>query len=190
MRKVISLMHISLDGFAADAGGGFDWIVYDESIAKDVQDEILATVDTAIYGRATYLGMYNYWPTVPGNPESSEGEIRHANWVQNVQKLVFSTTLDKAEWNNTRLIKKNVAEEMTKLKEQPGKNMMIFGSPRLVHTFAELGLINEYRLTISPVALGSGVPLFNGGAGNVNLKLLHSKSYDVGVIGARYEVVR
>jgi len=190
MRKVIALMHISLDGFASTLAGEFDWVAYDEGIAKDVQASLIDKVDTAIYGRKTYQGMYGYWPTVLSNPESSEGDMRHAQWVENVQKIVFSTTLDKAEWNNTRLIKENLAEEVTKLKQQPGKNMMVFGSPLLVHAFAKAGLIDEYQLTISPVVLGSGVPLFDGTSGRVNLKLLQSKSYDSGLVAVHYEVVR
>src|SRR5262245_17946798 len=146
MRKVIALMHLSLDGYASTLAGEFDWIAYDEGIAKDVQEFILARVDTAIYGRKTYFGMNNEWPTVLTNPDASEGEMRHAKWVENVQKVVFSTTMETAEWNNTLLIKENLPEEVAKLKQQPGKDMMIFGSPLLVHAFAQHDLIDEYRL--------------------------------------------
>ena len=182
-------MHLSLDGYASTLAGEFDWVAYDEGIAEDVQEFILSRVDTAIYGPKTYQGMYGYWPTVLNNPDASEDELRHANWVENAQKIVFSTTLDKAEWNNTRLIKEDLAGEVRKLKAGPGKDMMIFGSPLLVHSFAKEDLIDEYRLSISPVVLGSGVPMFAPGSERVNLKLLESKTFNSGLIAVHYEVV-
>lgn len=187
MRKIISLMHISLDGFAAGPNGEMDWIVLDDEMFDESNDQS-TNADAAIYGRVTYQMMESYWPTVPGNPESAPYDLRHAQWVNQVRKLVISHTLDKAEWNNSQLIKENVADEMAKLKAQPGGDMMIFGSPRTVHFLAQQGLIDEYQLYVSPVVLGEGIPMFKGFKSQ--LKLINAKTYDVGVVSLHYATVR
>ncbi|MEO8664500.1 MAG: dihydrofolate reductase family protein [Ignavibacteria bacterium] len=189
MRKVILLMHVSLDGFVAGPNGEMDWIIVNEEMYEGV-NKILEDVDTPIYGRVTYGMMESYWPTIPSNPSSSALERKHAEWVEKVHKIVFSRTLDKVEWNNTRLIKENISEEMAKLKQKEGKNMMIFGSPGLSHTFMSLGLIDEYRLNINPVILGEGIPLFKNIDGKINLRLLESEQLKSGVVGLHYESVR
>lgn len=186
-RKVISLMHISLDGFTAGPNGELEWTIVDEEIYNDVT-ALLRTVDTAIYGRITYQMMESYWPTVPGNPASTELERHHAEWVEKVRKIVLSRTLETAEWNNTTLIKENIAEEVAKLKQQPGKDMMIFGSPRLVHILTRHGLIDEYRINVDPVVLGGGVPLFEDTGKTIHLQLLESRTFQAGVVGLHYRV--
>jgi dihydrofolate reductase len=185
MRNVILLMHVSLDGFVAGPNGEMDWISTDEEIFQDVTD-LLNTVDTAIYGRVTYQMMESYWPTVPANPASTQLDIEHAHWVEQVHKIVFSKSLSTVAWHNTRLIKENIAEEITKLKQQPGQNMMIFGSPRLAHTFMQLGLIDEYRMNVNPIVLGSGIPLFADIQDRINLQLLTTKTFHSGVVGLHY----
>jgi dihydrofolate reductase len=188
VRKVISLMHISLDGFTAGPNGELEWAHVDEETYAYVAD-LLRTVDTAIYGRTTYQMMESYWPTVPADPSSTKEEIHHAHWVETVNKLVFSTTLEKAEWNNTRLVRGNAAEEIARLKRQPGTDLMIFGSPRLTHSFIQLGLIDEYQLTINPVVLGEGIPLFKDIKEQVALELLAAKTFRSGVVGLHYRKV-
>jgi dihydrofolate reductase len=189
MRKVILLMHVSLDGFTAGPNGEMDWILLEDEIFKDVTDE-LNTVDTSLYGRVTYQMMESYWPSVQADPASTEREIAHAHWVEHVHKIVFSKSLSNVEWNNTRLIKDNIAEEITKLKQQPGKNMMIFGSPSLAHTFMQMDLIDEYQITVNPVVLGRGIPLFKDIRNSMNLRLLKTKIYHSGVVGLHYQTVR
>lgn len=186
MRNVIALMHISLDGFAAGPNGEMDWITTDEEIFQDVTN-LLDTVDTAIYGRVTYQMMESYWPTVPADPSSTEHDIQHAHWVENVRKIVFSRSLEKVEWNNTRLVKEHIAEEMSKLKQQPGQNMMIFGSPSIVHTFLHLGLIDEFRINVNPVILGNGIPMFKDVKDAMKLKLFTAKTFHSGVVGLHYQ---
>lgn len=188
MRNVIAFMHVSLDGFAAGPDGEMDFFAIDEEIYKDVAD-LTNTVDTALYGRTTYTMMESYWPTVPANPSSTKEELDHAHWVENVQKIVFSTTLEQVGWNNTRLVKGNIAEEVARLKQQPGTNMMIFGSPRLTHTFIRLGLIDEYRINVNPVVLGRGIPLFKDITEQIPLKLLTAKTFRSGVVGLHYRKV-
>src|SRR5580765_4780708 len=186
MRKVITLMHLSLDGFAAAPDEGLDWTVMDDEMYP-LAAKLFADVDTAIYGRKTYEGMYGYWPTVPGNPESTPDERVHAEWVEHVAKVVFSTTLQRVDWNNSRLIKSDLAGEINTLKRQPGKSLMIFGSPRLVHAFMEHDLIDEYRLFIDPVLLGAGLPFFNHSADRIRLTLIESKTFRNGVVHVAYE---
>jgi dihydrofolate reductase len=185
MRKVILLMHVSLDGFVAGPNGELDWIFFDKEM-EDHGKRVSDNVDTAIYGRVTYQMMESFWPTVPSNPDSSQHELEHADWVEHVSKIVISKSLDKAEWNNTTLIKENIADEISKLKQQPGKDMMIFGSPRLSHNLLQLGLIDEFQLTLNPIVLGSGTPLFKDIKEKFKLKLLSSKPFDSGVIALHY----
>jgi dihydrofolate reductase len=186
-RKVISLMHVSLDGFTAGPNGELEWAIVDEEMMADGV-AMLSTVDTALYGRVTYQMMESFWPTVPTNPASTKGELQHAYWVENVQKIVFSKTLEQVGWNNTRLVKGDITEEIARLKQQPGKNMMIFGSPSITHTFTQLGLIDEYRIYLDPIVLGNGIPLFNDVKERMQLKLLEARTYRSGVIGLHYGV--
>lgn len=189
MRKVISLMHVSLDGFAAGPNGEMDFIHMDDEIFKDVEQQ-LADVDTAIYGPITYHMMASYWPTVPSNPNATRHDRAHSAWVEKVDKIVFSKKLDKVEWNNTRLVRTDLAEEIARLKALPGQNLMIFGSPRLAHSFMQLGLVDEYRLTLQPVIAGAGIPFFSPLKAPDRLRLVSSKPYSSGVIGVVYETIR
>jgi dihydrofolate reductase len=189
MRKVILLMHMSLDGFVAGPNGELEWIRAEGEIFE-YAIELTKSVDTAIFGRVTYQGMESYWPTVPANPESTALDLQHAHWIENACKLVFSKSLEKVEWNNSRLIRDNITEEMAKLKQQPGKNMMIFGSPSIAQTFMQLGLIDEYRLNLNPIILGSGIPLFKDSMDTINLKLVETKTFSSGVLGLNYQPER
>ncbi len=188
MRNVISLMHVSLDGFTAGPNGELEWAIVDEESYEDVAD-LVTTVDTALYGRVTYQMMESYWPTVPANPSSTRDELRHAHWVENVHKIVFSTSLESVTWNNTRLVKEHIAAEVARLKRLPGEDMMIFGSPSVVHTLTQHGVIDEYRLYVNPLVLGDGVPLFKGSKDRINLELLRARTYRSGVVGLHYRRV-
>jgi dihydrofolate reductase len=179
-------MHVSLDGFVSGPSGEMNWITMDEEIFQDAIDLASAT-DTALYGRITYQMMESYWPTVLTNPSSSRQELYHAKWVENIDKIVFSKTLDTATWNNTRLIKQNIPEEIERLKEQPGRDMLIFGSPRLTHSFMKWDLIDEYKFNVNPVILGKGIPLFENIYHRINLQLMFEKRFNSGVIGLHYK---
>ncbi|MBO7744386.1 dihydrofolate reductase [Paenibacillus sp. MWE-103] len=187
MRKLVLFMHVSLDGYASDANGGLGWIPYNEEF-EQYAEEVVAEVGSPVYGRKTYQLMESYWPTVLEDPNASKHEMEHAKWLQAVKKIVISGTMDKAEWDNTLLIKDNIAEEIKALKEQPGKNLVIFGSPGAAKTLLELGLIDEFLLTICPVVLGSGKSAFDGGVEKIKLKLLSSRTFNSGIIATRYEV--
>jgi dihydrofolate reductase len=187
MRKVILLMHTSLDGFVAGPEGEMDWISMDEAIFEDAIG-LANSADAALYGRVTYQMMEGYWPGVLTNPSSTKNQLHHAQWVEDVKKVVFSTTLEGVEWNNTQLIKENVAEEVSGLKAQPGDGiLLIFGSPRLTHSFTEMGLIDEFYLFVNPMVLGDGIPLFRNTGSHIGLKLLETKTFDNGVVKLRYD---
>lgn len=186
MRKLVLFMHVSLDGYASDTNGGLNWIPYNEELEK-YAEEVVSEVGSPVYGRTTYQMMESYWPTMLDDPDASEHERAHARWVQDVKKIVISGSMDKAEWNNTMLIKDNIAEQINALKEQPGKNLVIFGSPGAAKTLLELGLIDEFWLTICPVILGGGQSVFDGNGDKIKLKLLSSRTLNSGIIAARYE---
>src|SRR5437762_9000574 len=130
MRKLVSFMHISLDGFAAGPNGEMDWIHVDDEIFNYAGNQT-DNADTAVYGRITYEMMNSYWPTAAEQPGATKHDIQHSNWYNNVEKIVLSRTLKNAE-ANTRFIRENVPEEINKLKNRTGKNMIMFGSPGTV----------------------------------------------------------
>ncbi|KAA0992144.1 dihydrofolate reductase family protein [Dyadobacter aurulentus] len=187
MRKVVLFAHISLDGFAGDLNGGLDFLSYDQEL-QQYADELVKTVGAPLYGKTTYQLMEGYWPTLLDKPNVSKHSLDHARWVQDIPKVVFSTTLDEATWNNTTLIKDNVVEAVRKLKEEPGKDLAIFGSPGLSKSFLKLGLIDECKLTLHPVILGNGISLFDNDIAKTSLKLLESKTLQSGVVTLHYEV--
>jgi dihydrofolate reductase len=188
MRKIIAMIHLSLDGYTAGPNDELEWISYDndlEQYAHSLHD----LTDTVIWGRRTYEGMAGYWLTVPGNPESSPAELNHAQWLQDSTKIVVSRTLDRIEWNgatNTVLIKDNIAEQINAIKQQPGKDIWFLGSTKLAQTFMQLDLIDEYRININPTVLGVGKPLFENVTRNFPLTLLESKTFPSGVVALRY----
>lgn len=189
MRKLVLFMHVSLDGFAADLNHGLDFLSYDKEL-EQYADELVKTVGSPVYGRTTYQLMESYWPTLLNKPDAGKHALEHARWIENVPKIVFSKTLTEVTWNNTRLIKDNIAEEVNKLKQQPGKDLVIFGSPGLAAAFLSLDLIDEYKLTVHPVILGRGISVFAGNTAKSALKLLDSKILESGVVALHYTVVR
>ncbi|SFC96441.1 dihydrofolate reductase family protein [Bacillus sp. UNCCL81] len=191
MRNVILFLHSSLDGFVEGPNGQMDigWVSYNEELEKHAR-EILSTVDTVLWGRGTYQMMENYWTSVPSNPEASEYEIEHAKWIEETSKVVFSTTLEKAEWNNSKLVKENIEEEINNIKKQPGRDIVILGSPRFAHALMELDLIDVIKITISPVIIGSGLPLFKASEYKRNLSLIENKTFNSGAIGLTYNILK
>jgi dihydrofolate reductase len=192
MRKIISLIHLSLDGFAAGPNDELDWISYDSELEQDAHS-LHAMTDAVIWGRRTYQGMASYWLTVPGNPASTPAELEHARFLDRATKIVISRTLERIEWNNaqnTVLIQDNIAEEIRKIKQQQGRDIWFLGSPTLAQTFMQLDLIDEYRININPTVLGQGKALFAGVSRTFPLKLLESKTFTSGVVALRYEPER
>jgi dihydrofolate reductase len=153
MRNVIMFNMVSLDGFFAGPNQEIDWFVFDEDLERYIKETQMMKADTLLFGRVTYEGMATYWP-------SAEGDL--ADFMNKVPKVVFSRTLDKAEWNNSSLVRDNVPEEVSRLKQQPGKDIFLYGSADFASTLMQHGLIDEYRLGVNPVVLGGGTPLFKG----------------------------
>lgn len=188
MRKVILFMHASLDGFVAGPNGEMDWIIYDEEL-QNYAKEVHSNVDTVLYGRVTYQMMAGFWSNPPENLLDSKYHVEHAHWLENATKIAFSKSLDRVEWKNSRLIKENIAEEISTLKKQSGKDMIIIGSASFAHSLMKLGLIDEYRINVNPVVLGGGIPLFKDVADRIHLKLEKANTFNTGVVGLVYQTV-
>ncbi len=175
MRKVIFFMLISLDGFFEGLDRDINWHNVDAEFNEFAIDQI-NTVDILLFGRVTYEMMASYWPT----PTAIANDPVIAGKMNSLPKIVFSKTLPSAAWQNTRLIKDNFVEEISKLKQQPGKDLIIFGSSDLAVSFIDHGMIDEYRIMINPVALGVGKSLFKGLQNKLDLKLLKTKVFNSG----------
>jgi dihydrofolate reductase len=186
MRKVIFLVHMSLDGFTAGPNGEMDWITVDDEIFLDAI-ELQNTADVALFGRVNYEGFASYWPTVAANPASSPSDLDHARWLDASTKIVFSKTLKKVNWQNTRIVSDDIAGEMTRLKTQPGKNLILFGGATIASAFMKLGLIDEYRINVNPVVLGGGKSLFGDLKKDLKLKLIHARTFSSGVVSLAYQ---
>jgi dihydrofolate reductase len=140
-------------------------------------------VDIVLFGRVTYEGMVAYWTT----PDAMRDAPVISAQMNQIPKIVFSRTLASADWHNTRLIKDNIVEEIFHLKQQPGKDLIIFGSANLTASFIGLGLIDEFRLIVNPVVLGTGVPFFRGIEHKLNLKLAQTRTFRSGNVLLYYQ---
>ena len=195
MRKIVSFMHISLDGFVAGPNGEMDWIKADEEIFDYVGKRI-SEGDTALYGRVTYQMMENYWPTAGDKPTATRHAIEHSKWYKKVHKVVLSKTI-KDEGpiaiglTNTKIISDNLSERINEIKQQPGKDILLFGSPTATHSLIQLNLIDGYWLFVNPIILGRGIPLFVDIKDKIKLKLLTTtRQFTCGVTELNYTVDR
>ena len=177
MRHIIFQMMISVDGYFEGPDRELDWHVVDKDFI-DYAIDLLNSVDTLLFGRVTYQMMADYWTT----PAAIEDDPIVAERMNFLPKIVFSPTLEKAEWQNSRLVRGNIAEEVTKLKQQPGKDMAIFVSSDLAVALTKLGLIDEYRIIVNPVVLGSGKALFTGLDARLKLTLVETKTFSLGTV--------
>src|SRR4051812_1553315 len=143
MRKIISFMHISLDGFVAGPNGEMDWIKVDEEIFDYVGKRITEG-DTALYGRVTYEMMESYWPTAGDQPNASRHDIEHSQWYKKIQKVVLSKTMKDTSLTNTTIISDNLTNKINEIKKQPGKEIAVFGSPTATHSLMQLNLIDGF----------------------------------------------
>ncbi|MEO0560785.1 MAG: dihydrofolate reductase family protein [Chloroflexota bacterium] len=185
MRKIIYLIHVSLDGYTAGPNGEMDWIVYNDEVA-DVSHALHDSTDTAIYGRVTYEMMASYWPTVLDQPNPDPSDVKHARWLATAQKIAVSTTLKSVSWENTRILSSDLEGEFKTMKGQPGKDMWLLGSPTLARSMMKLGLIDEYLININPVVLGAGQSLFANLDVELSLNLLSSRVLKGGVVTTHY----
>jgi dihydrofolate reductase len=185
MRKVFVFNLVTLDGYFEGPKREIDWHNVDAEFNEYAID-MLNSVDTLIFGRVTYELMTNYWPT----PAAKKDDPIVAEKMNTLPKIVFSRTLEKVEWNNTRLVKDNIEEEIQKMKRQPGKDMALLGSGSILTELAPLGLIDEYRIMVNPVVLGSGNPMFKGIKDRLNLRLLKIRTFKSGNVLLYYEAAK
>lgn len=184
---------MTLDGYSTGPNDEMDYLppFNNEELWKDLHQEMwknLETADTFILGRRTYQIWQQYWPSVANNPQSTESDKRFSKFAAEAQKIVISSTLDKAEWKNTVLIKDNIAEEIQKMKQQQGKNLIVAGGATVAQTFAKLGLIDEYLIVVHPVILGKGKLLLKDLNNRQNLKLIGTRTFNSGAVELSYSI--
>jgi dihydrofolate reductase len=189
MRKIIVTEFITLDGVIEDPGGaektkhgGWNFQYFCGDMGKYKNEELFDS-DAMLLGRITYEEFANAWP-------GRTDEWGFADRMNSMPKYVISATLAKTEWNNSKLIKDNFAEEISKLKEEPGRDILVAGSGKLVQLLMRHALVDEFRLMVHPIILGSGKRLFTSGEDMLKLKLTDSKTYSTGVILLTYEMVK
>jgi dihydrofolate reductase len=178
-------MHTSLDGFVAGPNGEMNWIHVDDEIF-DFVPSLTDNADAALYGRVTYEMMQSYWPTAGEQPNASKHDIEHSIWYKKVFKIVLSKTISGDSLENTLVIRDNLVEHIQKIKNQDGKNILIFGSPSASNALLALGLIDEFWLFVNPILLGHGMPLFTADFETLHLKLIETKTFSSGVVALHY----
>jgi dihydrofolate reductase len=181
MRKLVVSEFVSLDGVMEDPMWTFQFGSEEQDKFKFAE---LKASDALLLGRVTYEGFAAAWP----NMIEETGE--YGEWMNGYPKHVVSATLEEVNWNNSSLIKGNIAEEVSRLKQQPGKDILVFGSCSLAQTLMELDLIDEYRLMVYPVVLGSGKRLFGEGSDKKVLRLTDTKTFSSGVVVHTYQPAR
>jgi dihydrofolate reductase len=185
MRRLIVFNHMSLDGFFTDANGDMSFA---QNAIPDAEWDAFVVGNaggrgTLVFGRVTYDLMVSFWPT----PVAVEQMPEVAKAMNNLQKIVFSRTLDDVTWNNTRLVKGDLAGEIRKMKQAAGEDMVIFGSGSIVSQLAQEDLIDEYQIVVDPVVLGNGRTMFEGIIEKLTLKLKKSQAFGNGNVLLCYE---
>lgn len=179
MRKLITAINMTLDGFCDHTAG-----IVDNEL-HETFNALFEQADTAIFGRKTYQLMEEAWPAMVAHPTGNKPMDDFAVLIDNISKVVFSHTLKSVDWKNTRLAAESLEEEVKKLKQQPGKNILV-GGPSLIANLTNKGLIDEYHLFVHPIILGSGLVLFKDIQHKVGLKLLGTKVLGTGVVVHHY----
>lgn len=177
MRRVVATEYVTLDGVMEEPGN-WSFPFWSDEAAKFKSDELFAS-DALLLGRVTYDGFAKAWPTMPDTGAFGER-------MNSLPKYVVSTTLQTVEWTNSRLIKENIAEEVANLKQQPGQDLLLEGSSQLLRTLMERDLVDEYRLMLYPLVLGSGKRLFPEGSAKKALRLAETKQLSSGVVVLTY----
>jgi dihydrofolate reductase len=187
MKKLVSSILMTIDGYAANANGEMNMFPVDEKFFK-LADDLIKQADTALYGRKTYDMMEAYWPTAADKPDASWHDKAHSAWYNKVDKFVVSKTIKDSK-SKTTVIGNDVINEIKKLKESAGKNIQIFGSPSIVGLLMQENLIDEYWLLVAPVIIGNGISIFKDIKTRVNLKLIGTMTTDSGITGLHYQKI-
>lgn len=185
MRKLIVFNSVTLDGYFAGPNGDISWAHRD---SKDAEWDAFVADNASsggelLFGRITYELMASYWPT----PAAAKNAPTVAEGMNNLPKVVFSKTLNKASWNNTKLVKGGLAEEVRKMKEDAGAGLVVMGSGSIVSQLTQERLIDEYQIVMVPVVLGKGRTMFEGVEDKLNLKLTKTRSFGNGNVVLCYE---
>jgi dihydrofolate reductase len=175
MRKLIAAINMTLDGFCDHTA-----VIADDEMHQHY-NELLRDAGTILFGRTTYQLMESYWPSVVTNPTGNKPMDEFAVLIDNISKIVFSRTLRNVDWKNATLKKEVIKEEVVELKQQAGKDILV-GSPSLIVALTHLDLIDEYQLSVQPIVLGSGLPLFKNVNDRIDLKLLKTKTFGCGAV--------
>ena len=180
MRKLVYSTSLSLDGYIESAAGDPGWVVPDEELHRHF-NEVEREVDIHLYGRRMYEGMADYWPTADQDPSAAAVIVEYARIWKPARKLVFSSTLERVDWNS-RLIRGDAVAEVARLKAQPGGGSMSVGGLVLASALASAGLIDEYRLYYVPIFLGSGKAAFSQIRDRVRLKPVETRTFSSGTV--------
>ncbi len=184
MRKLQAFLHVSADGYFTGPGGDMSWTRHDQDAEyRQFAEENARRESVLVFGRFTYQMMAGFWPS----PMAQKVDSVMADRMNAATKIVFSRSLTEATWNNTMLVKGEAAEEMQKLKQQPGPDLTILGSGSLIRHFAEAGLLDEVQLLITPVVLGGGRTPFEGAAKRLDLDLVSSRTFQNGKVLLLYK---
>lgn len=182
MRKLIYSMAVSLDGYIDSPNKG---LAPDEELHAFYNQQERET-GTALYGRRLYETMASHWPTAHANPAATELEVEYSRIWNALPKVVVSSTLERVDWNST-LIRDNVTEEVSRLKEQPGKDITV-GGPTLAATLIKAGLVDEYGLFVFPVVTGGATTFFPKVDEHISTRLVETRTFGSGVVYLRYQV--
>jgi dihydrofolate reductase len=189
MRKIIASMNITLDGFIAGSNGELDWHFTNWSIdMSDALTEQLSKADTILLGANTYRVMAGYWPSANVNLCFPRVDMAYAEMMNSYRKVVCSKTVNSLHWNNSIQIKDNTLKAITQLKQQPGKEIMIYGSGKLVSSLLQNNLIDQCMLWVHPVILGNGRPLFGTIKKHIKTRLAGVRSFNSGVVIIQYDI--
>ena len=194
MRKIVLFMVISLDGFVAGSHNELDWEIQEPEIGRFLIKDLLQNVDSMIMGHELYKGFAQAWPAMAKDPKSPADLVEFAHWVNNSPKYVIShvaaESLDNEEWKNSTMIRAQDDAELIKaiaeLKQSPGKDITLFGGVRMAQALVRLGLVDEFRFKVQPIALGQGQALFKDLDLRLKLELTFSKTFESGVIASYY----
>ena len=183
MRKLVVFNHVTLDGYFVDMNGDMSWAHKNDAEWKTFAEGNAKGDGPLLFGRITYELMASYWPT----PLASKNDPVLAERMNNLPKVVFSRTLDKASWNNTKLVKGDMVAEIRKMKKEPGEGMAILGSGSIVSQLAQEGLIDQYQIVVNPIVLGKGRTMFDGIKRKLTLKLASTRAFGNGNVFLCYE---
>ena len=183
MRKLIVFNHVTLDGYFTDRTGDMSWAHKQDAEWNAFAKENSSGNGELLFGRITYELMASYWPI----PLAMKNDPVLAERMNKLSKVVFSRTLDKASWSNTKLVKGDLAAEVRKMKKESGEGMAILGSGSIVSQLAGEGLIDEYQIVVNPIVLGSGRTMFDGIKNKLPLKLTKTRAFGNGNVLLCYQ---